>query len=72
MTISAEYIDQIVQNVMREMQTRVPMTIVPAPVANQQTATLETLSIGSRVVSENVLMTATLLAGRTISLQPVL
>ena len=67
MTISAEFIDQIVQNVMREMQTRVPMTIVPAPMASKQASTLETLSIGSRVVSENVLITANA-AGRAISL----
>ena len=67
MSINAEFIDQIVQNVMREMQTRVPMTAVFAPVATQQTATLETLSIGSRVVSENVLITANA-AGRAISL----
>lgn len=67
MTINAEFIDQIVQNVMREMQTRVPMTTVSAPVATKQNATLETLAIGSRVVSENVLITANA-AGRAISL----
>ena len=67
MTISAEFIDQIVQNVMREMQTRVPMPDAAAPVVTKQTITLETLQIGSRVVSENVLITANA-AGRAISL----
>jgi hypothetical protein len=67
MTISEQFIDQIVQNVMREMQTRVPMTNVSAPVVTRQTATLETLQIGSRVVSENVLIIANA-AGRAISL----
>mgnify|MGYP003381911466 CR=1 FL=1 len=75
MTISAEFIDQIVQNVMREMQTRVPMPDAAAPlVTNQPTTakqptTLETLQIGSRVISENVLITANA-AGRAISLAP--
>ncbi|MEZ6034763.1 MAG: hypothetical protein R3C17_16845 [Planctomycetaceae bacterium] len=67
MNISAEYIDQIVQNVMREMQTRVPMTDVSAPVETKQTAAAETLQIGSRVVSENVLISANA-AGRAITL----
>ena len=67
MTISAEYIDQIVQNVMREMQTRVSMTDVSAPVETKQTAAAETLQIGSRVVSENVLISANA-AGRAITL----
>ncbi len=67
MTINEQFIDQIVHNVMREMQTRVPMTTVSAPVATNQTATLETLQIGSRVVSENVLIAANA-AGRAISL----
>lgn len=67
MNISAEYIDQIVQNVMREMQTRVPMMDVSAPVETKQTAAAETLQIGSRVVSENVLTSANA-AGRAITL----
>lgn len=67
MNISAEYIDQIVQNVMREMQTRVPMMDVSAPVETRQTAAAETLQIGSRVVSENVLTSANA-AGRAITL----
>lgn len=67
MNISAEYIDQIVQNVMREMQTRVPMMDVSAPVETRQTAATETLQIGSRVVSENVLTSANA-AGRAITL----
>lgn len=67
MTISEQFIDQIVKNVMREMQSRVPMTPLSAPMATQQTATLETLQIGSRVVSEDVLITANA-AGRAISL----
>ena len=67
MTISAEYIDQIVQNVMREMQTRVPMATVSAPVVTRQNSAPETLQIGSRVISENVLITANA-AGRAITL----
>jgi len=67
MNISAEYIDQIVQNVMREMQNRVPMTDDSAPIETKQTATPETLQIGSRVVSENVLISANA-AGRAITL----
>lgn len=67
MTISTEFIDQIVHNVIREMQTRVPIMAVSAPMATKQSATLETLQIGSRVVSEDVLITANA-AGRAISL----
>mgnify|MGYP003559101106 FL=1 len=71
MTISAEYKDQIVQNVMREMQTR---TTSNAPVALrnavvEKSPTDRTITINNRVVSENVLQTANA-AGRTISLQP--
>lgn len=71
MTISAEFIDQIVHTVMREMQTRTtPDTrttlkdtgVEPSP-------TDRTISISSRVISENVLMAASA-AGRTIALQP--
>lgn len=69
MTISAEFIDQIVQNVMREMQTRVPMFDAAASMVQKQSTTLETLQIGSRVISENVLITANA-AGRAISLSP--
>ena len=72
MTISAQFIDQIVQSVMREMQTRVPtVDAAAAPVVTTRIADTktDTLQIGSRVVSENVLMTANA-AGRAISLQP--
>lgn len=67
MTISAEFIDQIVQNVMREMQSRVATVDAPARMRSEPTATLETLQIGSRVVSEDVLAKANA-AGRAISL----
>lgn len=69
MTISPEFIDQIVKNVMREMQSSVPMTNAAGPMVTSQTATVETLQIGSRVVSENVLIGANA-AGRAISLAP--
>lgn len=69
MTISAEYIDQIVQNVMREMQTRVSPIDVAAPVHTKPVATPEPVSIVSRVVSENVLLAANA-AGRAITLVP--
>jgi len=71
MTISSEYIDQIVHTVMREMQIR---TTSNAPDALKQSVAEKspadrTISINHRVVSENVLMTASA-AGRTILLQP--
>ena len=71
MTISAQFIDQIVQSVMREMQTRVPMIDAAAPTVTKSSAETktETLQIRSRVVSENVLIIANA-AGRAISLQP--
>jgi len=71
MTISAEFIDQIVHNVMREMQTRTPSN-APAALAKQIADTIPgdaTISISSRVLSERVLVTANA-AGRAISLQP--
>ncbi|GEM_PF-359442 len=69
MTISAEFIDQIVKNVMREMQSRVPMPdavalVVPEKVESQPS----TLHVATKVVSEDVL-TAANAAGRTIMLQ---
>ncbi len=71
MTISAEFIDQIVHNVMREMQTRTTSNAPAAllePVTNKAAAD-RTISISSRVLSEKVLITANA-AGRAISLQP--
>ena len=71
MTISAEYIDQIVQNVMREMQTRTTSNAAVAlrNAIVEKSPTDRTITINNRVVSENVLQTANA-AGRTISLQP--
>ncbi len=74
MTISVEFIDQIVQNVMREMQTRVPMTAAHAPVVSRTTtdvipAATSALQIAAKVISEDTLIAAQA-AGRTISLQP--
>jgi len=71
MTINAEFIDQIVNSVMREMQ--IPSTS-NAPVAQrdlvvEKSPTDRTISINNRVVSENVLKVANA-AGRTILLQP--
>ncbi len=70
MTISAQFIDEIVRNVMREMQTRVPTVDAAAPVAMKQTVEVkaDTLQIAGRVISENVLI-AVNAAGRAISLQ---
>lgn len=70
MTINAEFIDQIVHSVMREMQIR---TTSNAPVALrdavvEKSPTDKTISINNRVVSENVLKIANA-AGRTILLQ---
>ena len=74
MTISAEFIDQIVQNVMREMQTRVPVPDAAAPVVARTTtdvvpATTSALQITAKVISEDILIAAQA-AGKTISLQP--
>ncbi len=71
MTISVQFIDQIVQNVMREMQTRVPTFAAATPTVMKKAAesTTESVQISSRVVSETVLITANA-AGRAISLQP--
>jgi len=71
MTISAEFIDQIVHSVMREMQIRKPSNAAAAltkPIVNATPAD-PTISIGSRVLSERVLVSANA-AGRAISLQP--
>ena len=71
MTISTEFIDQIVHNVMREMQTRKSSSAPAArmePIATE-TPTDKTISISSRVLSEKVLVTANA-AGRAVSLQP--
>lgn len=81
MTFDAAYIDQIVQNVMREMKSRVTVpAAVSAPAAGSQTSTNSTtesavpLSIAAKVVSEDVLVAAratgkpiTLLAGAIIT-----
>lgn len=69
MTISAQFIDQIVQNVMREMQTRVPTVDAAAPMVMKPVEVkANTLQIAGRVISENVLIAANA-AGRAISLQ---
>lgn len=75
MTIDAAYIDQIVQNVMREMKSRVTVpAVASAPMATSQTkpATATeaptSLTIAARVVSEDILVAARA-AGRTIVLQ---
>ena len=71
MTISTEFIDQIVHNVMREMQSR-KTSNAPAALTEpivSKTRTDQTIRISSRVLSENVLVTANA-AGRAISLQP--
>ena len=75
MTVDAAYIDQIVQNVMREMKSRVTVPAVasapvttslakPATAAEPSTA----LTIAAKVVSEDILIAARA-AGRTIVLQ---
>lgn len=71
MAINAEFIDQIVQNVMREMQSR---TTSNAPAALSEPIVTkprseQTIRIGSRVLSEKVLVSANA-AGQAISLQP--
>ena len=75
MSIDAAYIDQIVQNVMREMKSRVTIAAaVSAPGTTSQpnsalATTAETpLSIAAKVVSEDILVAARA-AGRTITLQ---
>ncbi len=75
MTIDAAYIDQIVQNVMREMKSRVTVpAAVSAPVttshAKPVTATEPStaLTIAAKVVSEDILVAARA-AGKTIVLQ---
>jgi hypothetical protein len=75
MTIDADYIDQIVQNVMREMKSRVTVpAVASAPMATSQTkpATATeaptSLTIAAKVVSEDILVAARA-AGRTIVLQ---
>lgn len=81
MTINAQFIDQIVKNVMREMQTRVstvdtaqsdvrqsPVTQV-ADSKGSATAAVAPMSLSARVISEDVLVAANA-AGQTISLQP--
>ncbi|MEI6541066.1 MAG: hypothetical protein WCO86_16310, partial [Planctomycetota bacterium] len=60
MAINAEFIDQIVQNVMREMQSR---TTSNAPAALSEPIVTkprseQTIRIGSRVLSEKVLVSA--------------
>ena len=75
MIIDAAYIDQIVQNVMREMKPRVTVpAAVSAPVttshAKPVTATEPStaLTIAAKVVSEDILVAARA-AGKTIVLQ---
>jgi hypothetical protein len=71
MTIDATYIDQIVQNVMREMNSRTAVAAPSAQVANVNVATTSSsapLQIAARVVSEAILDAAKA-AGRSISLQ---
>jgi hypothetical protein len=72
MTIDATYIDQIVQNVMREMRSRTTVAAASAPVANANlavTSNSTSLQIAARVVSEDILVAAKA-AGRSIALQP--
>ena len=75
MTVDAAYIDQIVQNVMREMKSRVTVpAVASAPMATSQTkpATATeastSLTIAAKVVSEDILVAARA-AGRMIVLQ---
>ena len=71
MSFDSAYIDQIVRNVMREMQSRTTSSAPAAlmqPIASK-TPTEQIISISSRVLSEKVLVTANA-AGRAISLQP--
>lgn len=71
MSIDSVFIDQIVQNVMREMQTRMPLgapAALTVPIVSNTRAD-QTITISSRVLSEKVLATANA-AGRAISLQP--
>lgn len=75
MTVDAAYIDQIVQNVMREMKSRVTVpAVVSAPTASSQskpvtvTEATTALTIAAKVISEDILLAAQA-AGRTIVLQ---
>jgi hypothetical protein len=72
MTIDATYIDQIVQNVMREMKSRTTVEAASAQVAKTNATrggALAPLQIAARVVSEDILVAAKA-AGRSIALQP--
>lgn len=75
MTVDAAYIDQIVQNVMREMKSRVTVPAVSsAPLATSQAVSVPSaeagtsLTIAAKVVSEDILNAARA-AGRTVVLQ---
>lgn len=74
MTFDAAYIDQIVQNVMREMKSRMTVAAVgSAPVSAQAHAVKgqevpKSLTIAAKVVSEDVLVAARA-AGSAIALQ---
>ncbi len=75
MNFDAAYIDQIVQNVMREMKSRVTVAAVASvPMATSQTKAVTateaptSLTIAAKVVSEDILVAARA-AGRTIVLQ---
>ncbi len=75
MNFDAAYIDQIVQNVMREMKSRVTVpAAVSAPVAGSPTIPVKAteaptlLTIAAKVISEDILVAARA-AGRTIALQ---
>ena len=75
MTIDAAYIDQIVQNVMREMKSRVTVpAVASAPMAASHTKPATAteaptaLTIAAKVVSEDILIAARA-AGRTIVLK---
>ncbi|MFN9717546.1 MAG: hypothetical protein ACK58L_02565 [Planctomycetota bacterium] len=75
MTFDAAYIDQIVQNVMREMKSRVDAaSSASAPVsglqahANAASEAAKPVMITSKVISEGVLLAAKA-AGNTITLQ---
>ncbi len=75
MNFDAAYIDQIVQNVMREMKSRVPVpAVASAPMTTSQAKPVTaadpsaSLMIAAKVVSEDILIAARA-AGRTIVLQ---
>ena len=70
MHISSETIDQIVQNVMRDMQSGRTSSGLAAPVKSHAAADLTTvLRIDSKVITEDVLVAANA-AGRVIALNP--